>query len=126
MEKQIRVLVANSPRLMREMILATFAEQPDIEVVGEVTDENEIASTVQRTQPDFLVISQERMGRRPSVCDVVLHRHPEVRIIALAPEQNYSVHYWISQQIHCRDVEASEAGILQVLRGRPRALGSPA
>ena len=126
MEKQIRVLVANSPRLMREMMLATFAEQPDIEVVGEVTDENEIVSTVHRTQPDFLVISQEKLGRRPSVCDVVLQQHPELRIIALAPEQNYSVHYWISHQIHCRDFEASEAGILQVLRGRPKAIGSQA
>ena len=30
MEKPIRVLVANSPRLMRETILMTFADQPDM------------------------------------------------------------------------------------------------
>ena len=41
MEKLIRVLVANHPRLMRETILATFADQPDIEIVGEVEDESE-------------------------------------------------------------------------------------
>ena len=40
MEKPIRVLVANRPRLMRETILATFADQPDIEIVGEVADES--------------------------------------------------------------------------------------
>jgi hypothetical protein len=36
MEKTIRVLVANRPRLMRELIVATFADQPDIEIVGEI------------------------------------------------------------------------------------------
>jgi hypothetical protein len=30
------VLVANHPRLMRELVMATIADQPDIEVVGEV------------------------------------------------------------------------------------------
>jgi len=43
MEKVIRVLVANRPRLMRELILTTFADQPDIEIVGEVGEESEIS-----------------------------------------------------------------------------------
>jgi len=38
MEKSIRVLVANHPRLMREIILTTFADQPEIEIVGEVAE----------------------------------------------------------------------------------------
>jgi DNA-binding NarL/FixJ family response regulator len=124
MEKQIRVLVANRPRLMRELILTTFADQPDIEIVGEVTDEADIPDSVDRTLPDFLVISQDKLGRRPSVCDVVLHQHPELKIIAVAPDQNYSVHYWVSFDIRSRDVEASEEGILEVLRSKSKAIGS--
>jgi len=124
MEKQIRVLVANRPRLMRELILTTFADQPDIEIVGEVAEEVDIPDSVDRTLPDFLVISQDTMGRRPSVCDVVLHQHPELKIIAVAPDQNYSVHYWVSFEIHSRDVEASEEGILEVLRSKSKAIGS--
>ncbi len=53
MEKAIRVLVANQPRLMREMILTTFADQPDIEIVGEVGEESEISESVKRTLPNF-------------------------------------------------------------------------
>jgi chemotaxis response regulator CheB len=124
MEKQIRVLVANNPRLMRELILTTFADQPDIEIVGEVADESDIPEIVDRTEPDFLVISQESLGKRPLICDVVLHRHPALKIIAVASEHNYSVHYWASFDIHSRDVEPSEAGILSVLRGRGNAIGS--
>ena len=49
MEKSIRVLVANHPRLMREIVLTTFADQPDIEIVGEVANESEISESVKRT-----------------------------------------------------------------------------
>ncbi len=116
MHKPIRVLVANRPRLMRELILTTFLDQPDIEVVGEVANEADIALTVSQTRPDVLVIAQDSTGKRPSVCDVVLAQNPDLRIIAVAPDRNYTVHYWVSLDIHSNDVEASEEGILGVLR----------
>jgi DNA-binding NarL/FixJ family response regulator len=124
MEKLIRVLVANTPRLMRELILTTFADQPDIEIVGEVSDEAGIPEIVDRTLPDALVISQNALGERPSICDIVLQRHPALKIIAVASDQNYSVHYWASFDIHSRDVEPSEAGILDVLRSKTNEIGS--
>jgi hypothetical protein len=123
MEKQIRLLVANSPRLMRELIRTTFEDQPDIQIVGEVTEEADISESVDRTLPDFLVISQEQMGRRPSICDAVLHQHPDLKIIAVAPDMSYSVHYWVSFDIRSRDVEASEEGILEVVRSKSKAFG---
>ena len=118
MNKSIRVLVAIYPRLMRELILTTFADQPDIEVVGEVTEESAITAEVDRTTPDFLVISLNSHEQRPAVCDAVLRRRPEIRIIAVDPEHNYSVHYWVSLQIQSNDVEASEEGILGVIRNK--------
>ncbi len=123
MEKPIRVLVANRPRLMRELILTTFADQPDIEVVGQVADEAHILESVAKTHPDFVVIAQDSLGKRPNVCDTVLRLHPEVRIIAVAAYQNYSVHYWASLDIHSHDVEASEEGILGVLRSKAKSIG---
>jgi chemotaxis response regulator CheB len=118
MNKSIRVLVAIYPRLMRELILTTFADQPDIEVVGEVTEESAIPGEVERTSPDFLVISLNSQEQRPQVCDTVLLRRPEMRIIAVDPEHNYSVHYWVSLKIQSNDVEASEEGILGVIRNK--------
>jgi chemotaxis response regulator CheB len=116
MERLIRVLVAIRPRLIRELILNTFSEQPDIEIVGELGDDEDVQSAVDEKQPDFLVLSQEDTMHRPSICDAVLHKHPGLRIIAVAPDKNYSVHYWASLDIHSDDVEASEEGILEALR----------
>ena len=124
MEKAIRVLVANRPRLMRETILTTFADQPDIEIVGEVGDESEISESVKRTLPNFVVIALDHPGRRPAICDELLREHPEVRVIAVAPEKNFVVYYWASLNIHSNDIEASEQGILSAMRTRMVANGA--
>jgi chemotaxis response regulator CheB len=118
MEKAIRVLVANRPRLMRETILSTFADQPDIEIVGEVVDDSEIVESVKKTLPNFVVIALDRPGERPRVCDDLLREHPEVRIIAVAPAKNYVVYYWASLDIHSSNIEPSEEGMLNALRNK--------
>jgi len=122
MEKPIRVLVANRPRLMRELILTTFSDQPDIEIVGEVADEADIPANVEKINPDFVVIVQDKLGERPSICDALLRHRPDVRIIVVAPHHNYSVHYWASLDIHSHDVEASEEAILGVLRTKVNSI----
>jgi hypothetical protein len=53
---------------------------------------------------------------RPRFCDALLRQHPEVRIIAVAPDHNYSVYYWASLDIHSSDIEASEEGILSAMK----------
>lgn len=118
MEKPIRVLVANRPRLLRETILSTFADQPDIEIVGEVLEESEIFESVKKTMPDFVVIAQDQPGERPAICDMLLREHPEVRVIAVAPAKNYVVYYWASLDIHSSSIEASEEGVLNALRNK--------
>src|SRR5579862_559702 len=55
--RRVRVLVANHPRLMRELVLATIADQPDIEVVGEVQNEGELAEIVEQVLPDVLILA---------------------------------------------------------------------
>ncbi|MGD0909454.1 MAG: hypothetical protein ABSA96_17880 [Candidatus Acidiferrales bacterium] len=123
MTQPIRVVVANQPRLMREMVLATIIEQPDIEIVAEIQNENEIARVVEGTQPDFLIIALDHCDQRPLLCETLLRRFPEMRILALAPERNLSMFIWASFNIHNTPAEASQAGILNSLRGERQAAG---
>jgi DNA-binding NarL/FixJ family response regulator len=116
MDKPIQILVANRPQLMRELILETLTDQPGIEVVGEVTDDTEIADRVNQTLPDVLVIALDEPGRRPDICETILHAHPEVRILAVGFGQNRAICYWASVEIHSEDIEPSEAGILNAVR----------
>ena len=44
---------------MQELVMATIADQPDIEVVGEVQNETELADIVEQVQPDVLIIAMD-------------------------------------------------------------------
>src|SRR5271169_2650781 len=124
MERQIRVLVANHSKLMREIIIETFAEQPDIIVVGEVAEDAEIAKRVEETLPDFLFVALDDPQQRPAVCDTILRSHPEVSIIAVAAHTNHTVRYWASFNIHASVMEASGEAILEVMRKKDLLWGA--
>jgi DNA-binding NarL/FixJ family response regulator len=119
--KTIRVLVANRPRLMRELVMATIADQPDIEIVGEVQEESGVREAVDQTQPDFLIVALDSQDRLPEFCQSVLESHPQIKIIAIAPDRNSSVFYWASLRVQSNEIEASEAGVLNALRGKPQS-----
>lgn len=121
MDKLTRVLVANRPKLMREVILAALADQPGIEIVGEVSDEGEIAAQVHATLPDLLVIALDESEQRPAICDRVLREHPELRVVAVASRKDRTLYYWASFDIHCADIESSAAGILSVVQDIPES-----
>ena len=124
MSEPIRVIVANRPRLMRELVLETIIEQEDIEIVAEIEDENEIVHIVEGTHPDFLIITLDESNQRPQLCDTLLRRYPGMKILALAPERNSSIFYWASFDIHSSQVEASEAGVLIALRHKNQYVGA--
>ena len=115
--RKIKVLVANRPRLMRELVTATLSDQTDIEIVGVLEDEASILKTVEQSQPDVLIIASERPEDRQHICDVLLDRFPHLRILALAAERNSTVFYWASLDIRSNRIENSEESILNALRG---------
>ena len=117
--QKTRVLVANRPRLMRELVLATFADQPDIDVVGETPNETEITELVERTRPALLIIALEDPEARPGLCGFLLGRYPQMRILAVAPERDTSIFFWGFVDIRSMRIQTSEEGILSVVRNRP-------
>jgi DNA-binding NarL/FixJ family response regulator len=118
--KPIRVLVANRPRLIRELVLATISDQPDIEIVGEIQQESEIANAIEQTHPDFLIVSLDGSDQLSAGCHSLLQNYPHIRVIAIAPDRNSSMFYWASLRIESNEIEASEAGVLGALRGKAR------
>ncbi|MBZ5651455.1 MAG: hypothetical protein LAO18_13330 [Acidobacteriia bacterium] len=116
MNKAIRVLVANRPKLMRETVLAVLSDQPWVEVVGEVSSDVEIPDKVHELSPEVLVIAVDEPGKRPTLCDTLLREIPGLHIIAVAPQQNYTVCYWATLDIRSDDLEPSQQGFLNAVR----------
>jgi chemotaxis response regulator CheB len=121
--KRVRVLVANRPRLMRELVMGTIADQPDIEIVGEVGDDGDLAEAVEHVRPDVLILALDEPQAHRAQCGFLLGQYPAMRILALAPEQNRALFYWAILDIRTRALESSEAGILNAVRERPALVG---
>ena len=122
--KRVRVLVANRPRLMRELVLAVIADQPDIEVIGEVEDENQLTEMIEDAEPDILILTLDDADKRIAQCGFLLGRYPQMKIIALAPEKNRGIFYWATVDVRTKPLESSEAGLLSALRERPSLVGT--
>ena len=116
--QKTRVVVANRPRLMRDLVLATIGDQPDIEVVGETRNDDEIVELVERLRPHCLILALEEPEVRPGLCGFLLGRYPDLKILALAPEINRGFSYRAFVNIRTESVETSEKGILEALRGK--------
>jgi AmiR/NasT family two-component response regulator len=122
--QKIRVLVANKPRLMKDLVLATIGDQPDIEIVGEADDDAVITELVERTRPDYLILALEEPEARPGLSGFLLGRYPQMKILALAAERNSGMFYWAFVDIRSEQVESSERAILNVLRSGPELVAS--
>jgi chemotaxis response regulator CheB len=108
---------------MRELVMATIADQSDIELVGEVRNEGDLTEVVEQVQPDVLIIAMDEPEKRLGQCGFLLGRHPDMRILALAPEQNRGIFYWAVVDIRTKDLESSELGILNAVREHPVLVG---
>ncbi len=95
--------------------MATIADQPDIELVGEVGKREHLADAVAQSRPDVLIVAMDEQ-ENPVQCGFLLGRYPEMRILALAPEQNRALFYWASVDVRSKPLESSEDGILGAMR----------
>ena len=73
---------------------------------------------MEQTRPDCVIISPEKPGQRPIICDSLLGLYPDIKILAVIPESNSGFLYWSSSEIHWSCVECSAEGILSALRGK--------
>jgi DNA-binding NarL/FixJ family response regulator len=113
---KVRVLIANRPPLMREVVRTALSRHADIEVVDEIEDELEILPALERSQADCLIIAQEEFGK-PPICDFVFDKYPHMKILAVAPGSGDSVFYWVFMEIRLSRIETSEEGVINALRG---------
>ncbi len=116
METSIRVLVTNGPRLFRELVISTLSKHAGIKIVGEAKDKKDVPSLVAETKPNVLLIALDESRRRPSMCHELLRKFPGLRIVALAPNTNLGILYWVSLKIHSTTMGTSKDVLLKVMR----------
>ena len=116
MARAIRVADANQPRLMRDLISMSLADEEDVEVIAQISDEAEISRVIDQTTPEFLIVALDSRRFGSSAREAALQRHPDMKILALAADGNSFTLFSASDGIRSVIHEGSEAEILKVMR----------
>jgi DNA-binding NarL/FixJ family response regulator len=104
---------------MRELVASLIAQQPDLEVVGELSDEKDLVTAVETLMPDVLVVGLDESDQVPPICTTILAKRPDMKILGVAAEKNTTVCFWADVEVRSRAVENSERGLLEAIRGKP-------
>ncbi len=82
--KKIRVLVADDHTIVREGVRILLEAQPDIEVVGEASDGQEVIARLRDQQPDIILIDIAMPNLNGLEATRIVKRdYPEVQVIGL-------------------------------------------
>jgi DNA-binding NarL/FixJ family response regulator len=120
--RSIKVLLANDPTILREVVRAIIARQPDMEVVGEILDPLGVLLAAKATQADVVVLDL-RGAEEPGLVSHLLAECPQVTILGLASHGDTAL--MVQRRLWRKEiVDPSEVNILRALRHAVREPGS--
>ena len=128
----IRVLVADLSGIMLELVTRLVEAQPDMTLVGQVQEQqgqvgllfavvraSAMADAPQAIGVDVLVLGAQQVNPPPSICSRLLSEFPNLRILALSPNGDATMMYWLGlRRYKLRTVSQSSllAGIKKAYR----------
>src|SRR5689334_23143398 len=81
-----RIILVNSSRLLREMLHVIFGKTEHLEVVMEVSDQEELPSAIEKLEAEWLVISLSFDKGIPAWVDHYISKHPFMRLLAVSSD----------------------------------------
>ena len=118
----VRVLLANRPRMFRESLRGALELHADVEVETATSDPIELLAAVDRIEPDVVFVTMPESGGEPGICSHLLAEYPELLVIALSPVEQRGL---VFRRVIIREElePVAEDSLLEVIRRqRPGAL----
>jgi chemotaxis response regulator CheB len=81
-----RVILANSSRLLREMLQRVINKADNLEVVQEIPNHVELSSAIEQLNPEWVIISLPRNNSVNGWVDTCMAEYPSVRFILLSAD----------------------------------------
>jgi hypothetical protein len=98
MKSTKRVILADGSRLVREMLHRVIDQAEHLEVVDEVPEHGELPFSIERYDPEWVILSLSYGNPVHGWIDAYLVDYPEVRFVFVSPDQNHIKMRW---QISC-------------------------
>jgi hypothetical protein len=116
---RIGVGIIGMPRILRTVITSILMDQPDIEVVGELPEDADLAA-VEALGATLFTVGLGRTGELPAAAEHLLADHAAVRMLGLSREGRLG--YLYTLQPHREPVgEVSPETLLAAIRSAVRS-----
>ena len=117
MTKQ-RIILANSSRLLREMLNRILRKTDSLKVVREISDQKELPDAIQQDDAEWLIMSLPEDEKMPEWVDVYMMEHPSLHILTVSPDGGRVRLRWLES--HEEDlVDPSLDDLILVLEREP-------
>jgi DNA-binding NarL/FixJ family response regulator len=84
----VRVLIADDDPVMRMLVTAIVARDPDLTLAGEAEDADQAVAAAERLQPDVALLDLEMPGGGgPAAARAIRDRVPSVKVLALSAHE---------------------------------------
>jgi len=115
---QQRIVLANGSRLLRDMLKRIIFKADKLEVVREVTDQKELPSVIEHTNPEWVIVSLSFDDDVPAWVDGFMANHPSVRFMALATDGSKIKMKWL--EVHEQELDGlSLNDLIHILESKP-------
>lgn len=90
-----RIILANSSRLLREMLSRVLLKRDHLEVVQEVDDHAKLPSAIEREDAEWVIMSLPLDTHIPDWAHTYLKSHPSTRIMAVSADGSAVKMKWL-------------------------------
>lgn len=84
MHQKKRIILANDTYFFRDAFRRVLEKRPDLEIICEVKDPADLTSVVQKTDPDWIIISLPGNGKISEPVERLLIEYPNIHILAVS------------------------------------------
>ena len=116
-----RIILVNSSRLLREMLHVIFGKTEHLQVVREVSDQEELPSAIEKLEAEWLVISIPFDKGIPNWVDHYISEHPFTRLLAVSTDSSKVKMKWLEPHEENLD-DLSLDDLIYILENDPNKL----
>lgn len=113
--ERIKVILSLRPGMLRKVLRKRIGCQPDMEIVGELTDPVAVLIGAAETEADVVILAAPSGEPDPGICSHLLGEYPHLVILALDQERGVTLLY---HRVATREIipDISEEKILSLIR----------
>ena len=116
-----RIILVNNSRLLREMLHSIFGKAEHLQVVREVSDQEEPPAAIEELEAEWLVISLTLDESLPDWVDRYISKHPFTRLLAVSTDCSKVKMKWLeSHEENLEDLSLND--LIHILESDPNKL----